>query len=261
LKQLAAGESAGYEPLSLHAQAVQARNAVIQAEVTYKAAWKQLAAAIGQPDLPQATLTGRADAAVPPFNAEELKARLTEDHTEILTARNQIAQAQTNLTLQKRMPIPDLELNNYHQYDNAAQAYQFGIQLGIQLPISDRNQGNIRTAQAKIVAAGQQLEMTQNTLVGRLAEALGRYEAHTTIATNYRDQVLPSLTQTYRGIIRRYQVEPEKVSFNDIVVAQQNLSQALQSYLNVLSAQWQAVVDVANVAQVDDLYPPVNPAR
>lgn len=261
LKQVAAGETAGYEPLPLHAQAVQARNAVIQAEAAHKAAWKQLAAAIGQPDLPHTMLAGRADAAVPLFEADGLKARVTEDHTEVLTARNSIAQARVNLTLQQRTSTPDLLFNNYQQYDNAAQTYQFGVQLGIQLPVSDRNQGNIRTAQAKIAAAGQQLAGTQNSLVGKLAEAMGRYESNTVIATSYRDQVLPSLTQAYRGVIRRYQVEPEKVGFNDIVVAQQSLSQALQSYLTVLSAQWQAVVDVANIAQMDDLYPPASPLR
>ncbi len=63
-----------------------------------------------------------------------------DQHTDLLTARNQIAQAQTNVTLQRRMPIPDLQTNSYHQYDNLAQTYQFGVQLGVQLPLSDRNQ-------------------------------------------------------------------------------------------------------------------------
>jgi hypothetical protein len=75
------------------------------------------------------------------------------------------------------------------------------------------------------------------------------------IAANYRDKVLPSLAQAYRAIVRRYQVEPEKVGFNDIVVAQQNLAQAQSAYLAALDGQWRAVVNVANVAQFDELYP------
>jgi outer membrane protein, heavy metal efflux system len=255
LKQVAAGEAAGYEPLPLYAQAIQARNAVILAEATYQAAWKQLVAGVGQPDLPLATLIGRADATAPVFDQAVLKARMIEEHTQVLQARNAIAQAQTNLSLQQRIPTPDIQLNNYHQYDSATRAYQFGIQVGVQLPVSDQNQGNIRTAQARVAVAGQQLATTQNALVAKLAEAFGRYEANTKIALSYREQVLPSLSQAYRGLIRRYQAEPEKVGFSDIVVAQQNLSQALQSYLTALSAQWLAVVDVATVAQLDELFP------
>ncbi len=66
---------------------------------------------------------------------------------------------------------------------------------------------------------------------------------------------MPSLTQAYQAIIRRYQVEPEKVGFGDIVVAQQNLAAALQTYLLVLDAQWKAVVDVASVTQIEELDP------
>jgi cobalt-zinc-cadmium efflux system outer membrane protein len=255
LKQVAAGEAAGYEPLQLYAQAVQTRTAVAQAEASYKAAWRQLASAVGQPDLPISPLSGRADVAPPLFEQEALKARVTEEHTDVLTARNSIAQAQRNLILQQKVPIPDLQTNTYQQYDNAAQSYQFGVQLGISLPISDRNQGNIRTARAQIASTGHQLMSAQNSLAGKLAEAFGRYEASITAAGNYRDKIIPSQSQAYNAIIRRYQAEPEKVGFNDIVVAQQTLAQSLQSYLAALGAQWQAVVDIANTAQLDELYP------
>lgn len=261
LKRVAAGEAAAHEPFQFHAQAVQARNAVAQAEATYKAAWRQLAAATGQPDLAPAPLAGRADTPAPTFDADVLRARVLEQHTDLLTARNQIAQARANITLQRRLPIPDLQTNTYQQYDNLAQTYQFGIQLGIQLPISDRNQGNIRTARARVAAAGESLRATENDLQGKLAEAFGRYEANVKIARSYREQVLPDLVQAYRGLVRQFQVEPEKVGFNDIVVAQQNISQAIQAYQAALEAQWKAVVDLSAIGQLDELYPEVPPAR
>ena len=255
LKQLAAGEAVAYEPLQLYAQAEQARNALGQAVATDRAAWKQLAAAVGRPDLPPAPLVGKADGTPPRFDPETVQARLLDRHTDLLTSRNTLAQANVNLILQRRLPIPDLTTNQYHQYDNAAQAYQYGLQIGIQLPLFDRNQGNIRSAQSQIGRAAADLVVTQNDLTGRLAEAFGRYQANVAIADRYREKILPNLAQAYRGIVRRYQVEPEKVGFNDIVVAQQNLAQALQSYLAALDAQWRAVVDVANVGQLDELYP------
>ena len=64
---------------------------------------------------------------------------------------------------------------------------------------------------------------------------------------------MPNLGRAYRAMVRRYQVEPDKVGFNDIVTAQQNLATALQSYLSALDAQWKAAVDVAAITQADDL--------
>jgi cobalt-zinc-cadmium efflux system outer membrane protein len=255
LRQVAAGEAAGYEPLQAYAQAVQARNACVQAAAAWQVAWKQLAAAVGQPELTPSPLDGQLDLALRSRDRARLEEQVLDNHTEILTARNVVAQAQRNLLLQQRLPYPDLQTNSYYQRDTAVNVFQFGVQLGFQWPISDKNQGNIRTACAKIAVAEQQLLAARNSLSGRLAEALGRYEANVGVAANYRDRIIPPLTQAYRAIVRRYQVEPEKVGFNDIVVAQQNLAAALQGYLSILDAQWKAAIDLAAVAQSDELIP------
>ena len=78
---------------------------------TDRAAWKQLAAAVGRPDLPSAPLVGKADGAPPQFDPETVQAGLLDRHTDLLTARNTLAQANVSLTLQRRLPIPDLTTN------------------------------------------------------------------------------------------------------------------------------------------------------
>lgn len=252
-----AGEAAGYEPLLLYAQAEQARAALAQSEATARAAWRQLAAAVGRPDLPEAALAGRADAPAPPLDPAGVAARVQDQHTDILTARNTIAQAETNLKLQKVTPIPDIQTDQYHQYDNLAQTYQFGVQVGVALPLFDRNQGAVRQAAARVVRANEDLLATRNQLVGRLAEAVGRYEAARAVAERYREAVLPNLSRAYRALVQRRQVDdPARVQFGDIVLAQQNLATALQAYLAALQNQWQAAVDVAALGQLDELYPP-----
>lgn len=258
-KQVQSGEAAGYEPLQLYAQAVQARSNLVQAEANVRSAWRQLVAVIGQPLLPMQPLTGRADAAPPDFKLEALQQLLVDQHTDLLTARNKQLQAQANLRLQEAIPKPDIQTNLTLQYDNAGRTTQFGAQVGVALPLFDRNQGNIRQAQAQIASSSDSILATQNDLTSKLAEALGRYEASKVASASYRELVLPNLTRAYRAMIRRYQVEPDKVGFNDIVVAQQNLAQAFQTYLGSLDAQWKSVVDVANTVQLDDLY--VSPAQ
>lgn len=253
-KQVRAGEAAAYEPLQLYAQSIQARNNLVQAEQSSRTAWRQLAASIGQPALARQPLNGRAETTPPSFDFTVLEQQLS-DHTDLLSARNKQLQAEANLRLQQVIPYPDVSTNLILQYDNVVRTTQFGVQLGVALPLFDRNQGNIRQAQATIASTSDAVVATHNDLIGKLAEARGRYETNRVLANNYRELVLPNLSKAYRSMIRRYQVEPDKVQFNDIVVAQQNLSQSLQAYLNSLDAQWKAVVDIGNVVQLDDLFP------
>src|SRR4029079_17372175 len=151
-------------------------------------------------------------------------------------------------------PVPDMSVNLVVQHDNALSLGQYNLQLGLPIPVYDRNQGNIRAAEAQIASTTASARATANDLTSRLADAYGRYESNRVIVANYRDKILPSLTQSYRGLVRRYQVEPAKVGFSDVVVGQQNVAQALQNYLVALNAQWQSIVDLASLTQVEELY-------
>src|SRR5207248_397884 len=111
----------------------------------------------------------------------------------------------------------------------------------------------------QLARAGEDLRARQNDLAAQLAEAFGRYEAARQLVANYRDQILPNLARAYRAIYQRYQQEPDKVGFNDVVVAQFNYAAALNTYLGSLGDQWTAVVDLANLMQADDLYAPGKP--
>jgi len=43
------------------------------------------------------------------------------------------------------------------------------------------------------------------------------------------------------------------VSFNDVIVAQQTVAQVLNQYLDILQSQWQGLIDIGELLQVDDL--------
>ncbi len=256
LRQVATGETAGYEPLQLYAQAMQARNLYITAGNRYLAAWKQLAASVGAPDWSLEELAGSTDAPLPIFDPEQARQRILENHTDVLTAQNTILQAQYHLRLAKVTPIPDLTTSTILQHDNSVGNNQVSLQIGFTLPVFDRNQGNIRASWAQWSRALEDLKARRNDLSVRLADAMARYQSSRAIVENYRERILPNLSRAYRAIYQRYQQEPDKVAFNDIVVAQLSLGQGLSSYLTALGEQWTAVVDVANLLQIDDLYQP-----
>jgi outer membrane protein TolC len=125
--------------------------------------------------------------------------------------------------------------------------------LGGDLPVLNRNQGNRIARRAEVVKASQQVQQTRNTLTASLAEAFGKYEANRQLAESFQADALRDQVRAYRGVYQRYLADPSSVSFNDVIVAQQTVAQVLNQYLDILQSQWQSLVDIGELLQVDDL--------
>ena len=57
--------------------------------------------------------------------------------------------------------------------------------------------------------------------------------------------------RAFHGVTQRDEVAPDKVNYNDIVTAQQNLTGRLLHYLQLLRRQWEAAADLAGIVQAD----------
>ena len=256
IELVAGGEAAAYEPLQLRVFALQARNAVRRAENAYLASWRQLAANLGLPDLAAAELAGSVDAPPPRVTYQAALNYLLAQHTDLAIAQTQIDKALVNLRLQRVTPIPNVNVLTVFQHDsttlpnNAA----FNLQVGVPLPVFNNNRGNIVAAEAQLVGAQQNWNDTRNTLTARLADIFQRYASNTTIAASYRTDILPDQVRTSRGVYEQFRQAGDAVDFAQVVVSWQALSQVIQDYLGALDDQWQAVVDLAQLLQVDDLF-------
>ena len=251
------GSSAAFEASALLAITGQAELGLSQARNRHTSAWKQLAASINAMDLPPAPLAGRVEENMPRYRYEALRDQMLAIHTDLLVARNSAVQAQRTITREQVKPIPDIQNQFYFQQDTQAKAlglqnFQMGAQIGVTVPFFDRNQGGIMSAKAQFARATAEVPRVQNVLVGQLADAYDRYETSRQQASLYRERILPNLVTAFRGVYQRYQVEPDKVNYNDIVTAQQNLVTQLGGYLQALQAQWQAQADLAGSVQVTD---------
>ena len=245
------GQAAPYEPLGLRALAEQARLAHTQAQNRYQAAWRQLAAAVGDPDLGFAPLAGAATMPDPGFDYEALRTRMLAQHTDLLTAANSIVKARYNLRLQEVTPIPDVSLKLVVERDYSTPPLSTiaNVEIGVPVPVWDRNQGAIRQARADLARAIDDIPRAKLDLLNRLADAMERYQTNRAQVDAYLKHILPDEVRSYRGLVQQ-----PKPDFGDIFSAQQQLNAFAASYLAALQAQWQAVVDLAALAQLDDLY-------
>jgi cobalt-zinc-cadmium efflux system outer membrane protein len=249
------GLAAPYEPMQLRPQVLQARLNLVQARNQYIASWKQLAAALGLPNMPPTEIAGRVDLPVPVFNYDEVLARVLTNHTDILTARNNIQRARYALELAQVTPVPDFDINVLIQKDYTTPPHLlvYSARLTLPVPVWDQNKGGIIQARNLLIQAMQTPTQSQLQLTTTLADAFGRYTTARQQVQATRQQIEDQV-RAFRGVYERRGQAPEDVSFGDVVAAEQTLAGYISGYITALGAQWTAVVDVANLLQTDDLF-------
>jgi cobalt-zinc-cadmium efflux system outer membrane protein len=256
VEQLKGGIVSASEPVQLRALAVQARTALAQSRNRYDAAWRQLAATIGVPELPAGYLNGAADVPINSIDYDKTLRYVVANHTDIFAARNSEVQARTNLRLQELNVTPDLLFYMAVQKDyTTGPVYRatYNMQVGVPVPIFDRNQGNILNAQGTLMKSAQQANRVQNDLANRLADAVERYENARNLTDLYRDHILPDQARAFRGLYERHQQQPDVVGFVDVVNAQQTLLNSINVYISTLSLRWTALTDIGSLLQIETL--------
>jgi cobalt-zinc-cadmium efflux system outer membrane protein len=254
-EQLKGGEAAAYEPMQLRVLAMQARAALAQARNRYYSAWKQLAATLNTPTMPPTRLSGDLTTPVPAIRFDLAQDRMLRTHTDIQAAQVDLLQSQLNLRLAEVTPIPDFNLYSAIQKDYTGPPFgvTWNMQAGLRLPIWDKNVGGILNAQGMMSRQQQQIDVVRNGLVSTLADAFERYENNRAILEYYRTQILPDQARAYRGVYERHQQQPDRVTFGDVITAQQTLANTITNYIVALGNQWTAVTDLLNVLQVESL--------
>ncbi len=234
--QLEAQVEAGQAQLDLnHAQQMQAQ------------AWTQLAATVGQPGLQPQPLAG--DLATPPapIQPQPYVERLLTESPAVRLAEAAVAQAQAALRRAHKQPIPDLQLRGgveaNRELSEPSQrpvGWQGFASVGVQVPLFNRNQGNIQAAVAELDRAQQELERVRLSLRAQAAPQLAAYQAASQAVALYRDHMLPQARQAYALYLNNY--HHMAAAYPQVLVAQRNWFQAQAGYLAAEAELWRSAV-------------------
>ena len=250
------GQAAPYEPLQLRVLVVQARAQLIQSQNEYNAAWRRLAATLSTPDMCLTELAGNVNTSVPDLDRQTIWQWILDHHTNLVIAQNGVTKSQHLLRLAKLTPwIPDVDIEATIQQDNTTAPYgtTYNLHTSMPIPLFNRNRGNIMSADAALMRASQEYNRTRNELAASLADTFARYQSQRVLLDYYRTQILQDQVRSYRAIYQRYQQDADTIDFNDVVTSQQTLASGVATYIKALGDQWQSVVDMAGLLQLDDL--------
>jgi cobalt-zinc-cadmium efflux system outer membrane protein len=160
------------------------------------AVWRSLAAVVGTPDMPPQRLTGEPWDDLPLLTWDDAYSRLLAESPQLAAAQAGIARAQAAVARECSQRVPNLDLQMAVQYDNATK-YAWGtVQAGMPMPIFNRNQGNIRKAQAELMAARHEARRVQLELQQRLAVVFEQYESARYQVERYSRDILPIAKQS-----------------------------------------------------------------
>jgi len=141
--------------------------------------------------------------------------------------------------------IPDLTLslgikNIQETGDNAAVAG-----LSIPLPLFDRNQGEIRSARARLASARDNEHRIRRDVRAVLADRFHRLQAVGQEAAVLRDEILPAEKNAFEAVSYGYRAG--KFGFLEVLDAEQSLFEAKSRYIEVLTAYHQLYAAMENV--------------
>jgi cobalt-zinc-cadmium efflux system outer membrane protein len=246
--------AAGYEPMQLRPLVLQARFDGIQARNRYAAAWRQLAATIGLPDMPPSELVGSVAMPLPVFDYDNVVARLV-NHTDVRNALVSVQKAKYGLRSQKLVPLPDIGVRALVQKDYTTPPNQVvhSAVMYMTVPLWNLNQGGIRQAEWQLAQASAEPSKARLALTNTLADAYNRYVVSRQ-QVEITMQQMRDLVRVYKDAWLRNQLTPNVVSFSDLWPVQVTLESYINVFITALAAQFQATVDVADLLQTEDFF-------
>lgn len=200
----------------------------------YVEAWRRLAAVVGIPELNVAPLDCQLDDNLPSYAWDECYALVLRRNPELSAARARADRARIVIQRAKREPIPDVDLMVSNRHHNVTGDNVTNVQVGIPLPVFNKNQGNVRKAHAEWITACQDIKRVELDLQERLAAGYREYADASQQVWRYRERMLPRASRSLMLVTNGY--EKGQVGYLNLLTAQQTYLKVSLAYLDSLLA-------------------------
>ncbi len=232
-------------------QAKDAQILVRRAEIEYTAAWNHLAAIVGNPDMQSRPLSGDLEQPPDDLSRDDVLDRLLRQSPELAEAvaelstrrmmfRRALAEVKTDVNVQvsvRQEAITDDVLTN--------------VNVGVPIPIWDRNQGAVRQARAQIVEAERNIERLELQLRDRLIDEFKRYEGARYEVEMYSAEILPRARRSLDLVTRGY--EQGEIGYLSQLAAQRLFFETNLSYMRAQRDLWDTRLRIEGLLLDDSL--------
>jgi len=257
------GQADAPDILQTEVESEQAKVDYVAAQRHYLQAFLTLAAMAGKADLPVSPLQGDLEK-TPELHAEQIVDSIVAHSPTVKRAQQEAAVAQARLKDAKRESVPDLQLRAGEQYNGervsenptkptGAQSF---ASAAINIPLWNRNQGNIGAAKAEIERAEQDVTRAQLSLQQQAAPLAQSYLSAQFEADRYKTQLIPRAARAYELYLKKYQNMAQ--AYPQVLLSQRTLFQLQISYLMALHNVWRTAIALQNYTLTGALDTPMS---
>ncbi len=242
----------------------QARLALDDAHNAQFKSWRRLAAAVGDPTMAMRPLVGDFDAALPELDRARALETILRDSPEVKAARAAVETSDLAIQRARREPVPDLVLRGGTLYNRELLetgpqgprpvGWEGRAEVGLTIPLFNRNQGNVATARARLSQAQSEMTRVRLDLEQRLAVAFEEYLSELRRAEVYRAEIVPRAQEAYRLYLDRYR--SMAAAYPQVLIAQRTLFQVSEQYVTAVERAWRSAVQIQGFLLTDALRRP-----
>ncbi len=228
-------------------------------------AWRSLAAVVGNPALETRTAAGHLDRDLPELDDQQVVQSLVTESPAVQIAKALVDRAEVTLIRERREPIPDIEVRGGLQRNGEllSNGRPVGLQgfaeVGVQVPIFNRNQGSVQAARYRIERAQQEQRRVELALRHRGAEVLEAYHNARIKVERYRTRLLPRAQKAYELMVQRY--GQMLASWPQVLTSQRSLFELQSEYISVLEDLWMNAIALRGLLLTDGLESPARPSE
>jgi cobalt-zinc-cadmium efflux system outer membrane protein len=228
--------------LQTEVEAQGAQVALYRAENEVLAAWRRLSAILNTGEMEPQPLAGNPEHEIMDLDWHETLERLLGQSPEVAQATAELERARWALARACAEVKPDVDVMATVQENNITNDTMAGVQIGMPLPILNRNQGGIRQARAEIAAASRNLERVKLDLRHRLAGVFQNYSAARFEVERYSRQIIPKAQETLELVSKSYGLG--EAGYLDMLAAQRTYFQTNVAYIEALRGLWRATLRI-----------------
>lgn len=244
----------------------EAEMAVITSQQEQQRAWRVLAAVVGNPELPLTRLVGDLED-LPAVDPDQMLQTILNNSPATKIARLGAARAGIQVTRSQREVVPDLTLrtgyiNNLEQLGSVppkAVGSEGFAEVGINLRLFNRNQGNIQAAKANQERATLEAQRVALVLRQLAAPIVQGYASFRAIADRYKTKTIPNARLAYQLYLQKY--HEGAAAYPQVLIAQRTLFQLETNYIVTLEKAWINAVALQGLLLTDGLDHPAAPGE
>lgn len=223
----------------------------------YEMTWRELSAVVGVADFAAHRLDDELEPQGRPLDYESSRTRILNENPELLVARSHVAFEEISLLRERVQPIPNVIIKGSAGYNAEARESVAGVQVSVDLPLWNRNQGNIRLVRADLDRSLAEVRRVELSLQKRLAHCFAKYQDALLLVEVYQKENLPNAQKAHEVYLDQYQ--KRRIAWPEVIRLHRNWLMLHLEYTRGLLELRMQEVAITGLLTIDGLEEPQGP--